>query len=211
MWSMMNLLETSLRIPLIVRPAANRQTAGRVVGIYPHPVEALDLYPTVVSLAGLPAPPAQWGLPGTDLVAGMVTGDVVKPVDAAYSQITRCYNCNLSYWADPLTYQTGCGRDRADAQWTVPCAQTPSPLFDWMGMSVRTAQWRYSVWCRWEGRLLASNWSHCIKPELYNHTADTALFDVEHNGEGENLAGAQAVAHVEVRMRALLEKRFKTN
>ena len=209
MWSMMNLLETSLRIPLIVRPAATRQTADRVIRIYPHPVEALDLYPTVVSLAGLPPPPAEWGLSGSDLVPGMASGEVVKPVDAAYSQITRCHNCSLSYQYDPQNYQQGCRHDTVDARWTVPCAQTPSHLFDWMGMSVRTTQWRYSLWCQWIGGSLSANWSRCTKPELYNHTNDTALFDVENNGEETNLAGTLGVVNVEVMMRNLLETRFK--
>ena len=50
MFSKMNLYETSLRAPMIVRaPGADaREVAG--------PVEFLDIYPTLVSLAGLPPP-----------------------------------------------------------------------------------------------------------------------------------------------------------
>ena len=97
MWSMMNLLETSLRVPLLIRPARSAATsrgassgsapehAGRVgsagaaafralhsgnVAVYSHPVESLDIFPTVVALAGLPAPPAAMQLAGTSLVAG---------------------------------------------------------------------------------------------------------------------------------------------
>ena len=78
----MNLLETSLRVPLIIRPAlglkANAAAAqrhggrrfsggsgqmhGGNVAVYSHPVESLDIFPTVVALAGLPAPPVEMQL-----------------------------------------------------------------------------------------------------------------------------------------------------
>lgn len=64
---MMNLLETSLRVPLLIRPAPNdpRFSGGQVSGkVYPHTVELLDLFPTIVSLANLAPPPKIWGLPG---------------------------------------------------------------------------------------------------------------------------------------------------
>ena len=55
------------------------------------------MYPTVVALAGLPPPPKTWELPGSDLTLGMQRGNVVKPIDAAFGQITRCVNCSLAY------------------------------------------------------------------------------------------------------------------
>ena len=44
MWSMMNLLETSLRVPLMIRPAPSDSTlgAGRSVPVYRQPVELLE-------------------------------------------------------------------------------------------------------------------------------------------------------------------------
>lgn len=39
---------------------------------------AVTLVAIAVSIAGLPAPPAAWGLPGDNLVPGMQTGSVVK-------------------------------------------------------------------------------------------------------------------------------------
>lgn len=208
MWSMMNLLETSLRVPLLIRPAGGRRADSPPR--YRHPVELVDLYPTLAALTGLPAPPSEWGLEGTDLSAGIATGAVVKPVDAAFGQITRCHNCNRSYSGDPRTYQRGCAGDAIDARlWTVPCAQTPSSLFDFMGMTIRTSEWRYTAWCGWDGEQLTANWSQCVKFELYNHTADLALYDVETNGEANNLAGYPGVMALQARLHALLRAAFQ--
>jgi len=53
MWSMMNLMDTSLRVPLIIRPA-HRSLTSKIgsSNVYPHPVELVDLYPTLIRLAG---------------------------------------------------------------------------------------------------------------------------------------------------------------
>ena len=74
MWEMMNLLEQSLRVPLLIRPAPSDSRFTTTVPIYNHPVELLDLFPTLATLAGLPPPPVAWQLPGTDLTRGMVNG-----------------------------------------------------------------------------------------------------------------------------------------
>ena len=216
MWSMMNLLETSLRVPLLIKPAPlDARFALPHAGlppIYPHPVELLDLMPTVAGLASLPAPPAAWKLLGTDLTPALVRsgtrGTVLKPLNAAFSQITRCLNCTLAYTSAADNEITGCVADAVDARWYVPCALTPRQDFDWMGMSVRTATWRYSLFCRWNGAELKANWSSCEQVELYNHTHDTAIYDVDNNGEPFNLAGQPAVATLERQLRGLLERRF---
>ena len=216
MWSMMNLLETSLRVPLLVKPAPldARFAAPRagLPAIYDHPVELLDLFPTVSGLASLPAPPSAWRLPGTDLTPALMRsaspGTVAKPINAAYSQITRCLNCTLAYTSAAGGEITGCAADAVDASWYVPCALTPRQDFDFMGMSVRTSLWRYSVFCRWSGAELKANWSSCEQVELYNHTHDTSIYDVDDNGEPFNLAGTPGVEPLEKELRALLERRF---
>ena len=45
----------------------------------------------------------------------MATGDAVKPLNAAFGQITRCTNCTLAYSGDTTTYQQGCEVDAEDA------------------------------------------------------------------------------------------------
>ena len=139
----------------------------------------------------------------------MLTGAVVKPLDAAFSQITRCSNCTRAY---PESYQVGesrgCIADPEDTAFAVPCCHTPRAQFDWMGMSVRQSQWRYSTFCRWDGERLAPDFSRCNGAELYNHTGDTSLYDVDDNGEPFNLAGAASTRLIEATLHALLLQRF---
>jgi hypothetical protein len=177
MWSMMNLMETSLRIPLIIRPAASDRRFHRGGGppaasVYPHMVELVDLFPTVAALAGLAPPPGTWQLDGDNLVPGMLTGGVVKRVNAAFGQITRCMNCTVSYTTNADTYQAGCAEDGVDAgRWYVPCAHTNRTDFDLMGMSIRTDNWRYSVFCRYARALqsVECEWvgGHGLRISLY--------------------------------------------
>lgn len=213
MWSMMSLLETSLRVPLMIRPAPAHTAlgGGRAVPVYHHPVELIDLFPTLTSLAGLPPPPKSWKLVGSDLTVGMLTAAVVKPLDAAFSQITRCKNCTRAY---PESYHTGesrgCVADPQDTAFAVPCAHTPRAEFDWMGMTVRQSDWRYSTFCRWDGATLSADWERCQGAELYNHTSDTSLYDVDDNGEPFNLAGLASTRAIEGSLHALLRRRFAT-
>ena len=145
MWSMMNLLETSLRVPLIIKPPSQSQQQQRRsnVKVYTHPMELLDLYPTLTTLAGIAPPPADQQLQGKDLtramqdgappppgVAAAATTRTGKAVAAAYSQITRCVNCSLAYTTDRASYQRGCEVDSEDSHsFTVPCAITPAARY----------------------------------------------------------------------------------
>lgn len=215
MWSMMNLLETSLRVPLIIKPAVADATVAKEssdnVHVHSHPVELVDLFPTLITLANAtPAAPSQ-KLAGHDLAPAMQSGGPAKwhAAPAAYSQITRCQNCKLAYGRDAASYLRGCANDRVDENnFTVPCAQTPATHFDWMGMSVRTDDWRYTIWCKWQGTKLAADWSQCRLPELYNHTADTGLFDVQTREFFTNVAGTAETVVVQQRMHALLRAGF---
>ena len=145
MWSMMNLLETSLRVPLIIKPATTTASPrrsgpghGNNVRLYSHPVELLDLFPTLAALAHIPPPAADQHLGGVDLSdamhSGVPPGGVSGGVAAAFSQITRCVNCTAAY-TEVATYQRGCDKDSEDsAAFTVPCANALATSYDWMGL-----------------------------------------------------------------------------
>ena len=176
--------------------------------MYWPPVELVDLFPTLVGLAGLAAPPEAWHLPGTDLSPVLRSGRAVKPVNAAFGQITRCRNCTEAY-SDAGLLIRGCSDDAADAaHFYVACAKTPRQHFDLMGYSVRTPQWRYSLFCRWNGTTLRGVWSTCTAPELFDHANDTALFAPDH--ARRNLAGCTdpRCARAEAQLRAMIRAAF---
>ena len=220
LWSMMSLLDAATRVPFIVRlpaaaPAAVPATAPAAAppaapsspaSVYEGPVELVDLFPTLASLAGLPAPPAAWALPGTDLSPVFAGLPVAK--DAAFSQISRCRNCSLAY----ANESAQCAWDAAAdaARFAVPCALAPRADFDFMGLSVRTREWRLSAFCVWNGAALAPDMANCSSVELFDHRADFApgapLFDAE--AELDNLADDPAYADVRAQLWARLEQQF---
>ena len=209
-WCKMSAWEHSLRVAMLMKPpTATRRSptragpplippqlyAGRV---YPHPVELLDIYKTLVDLSGLPAPQA--GVEGDSLARAF--RDPTKEVKAqpgAFSQTTRCLlnasgisgNKYVADAKDKSTYYAACVRtNRAD--------------FAFMGYSLRTREWRYTYWATWEPSLRPDLSAGPAGEELYDHRKDTALYDVE-DFEFVNLAEDGAFASVKAQLRHQLE------
>jgi hypothetical protein len=52
----------------------------------------------------------------------------------------------------------------------------------WMGYSMRTKDWRFTVWTQWNGTSLRPNWSVNAGVELYDHRGDPGTnFDATEN------------------------------
>ncbi len=169
----MTLYETSLRAPMIVRTPG-----GKPANVITLPVEFLDIYPTLVSLAGLPTPKLGIGeVEGIDLALLILKGEA-EPASvvpgAAYSQVTRC-RASYDEEIGPCSGEFGL---------------TNASQFDWMGMSVRTPTHRYVEWRNWSGDTLAPQWAGPPAAiELYVHSAgDGGDFDSFVNGESVNIA-----------------------
>ena len=133
----------------------------------------------------------------------------LKP--AALGQISRCRNCSRAYPRTDSAYEWHeCEYDAlADQNYTVPCTRTPSRQFDFMGLSVRTPEWRYSTFCAWDGPRLAPDWSRCSSVELFDHRGDTPRWDAD--TEHANLAGQPQLADVERALRARLVAAFNAS
>ena len=90
--------EVALRTPLIIRAPWMKNSVGRVTSVL---AEAVDFYPTLADLAGLPDPLTSAGqhLNGTSLLPVFVNPDETSVKSAAYSQFAKPYlNNPYSFW-----------------------------------------------------------------------------------------------------------------
>jgi hypothetical protein len=172
-------------------------------------VEAVDIYPSLVELAGIADAVHDLDeLEGTSFVPLLSAPDRAWKT-AAFSVYPRCFDAS------------GVHIDSSNQ-----CTTTNSSDFAAMGESIRTASFRYTRWMRWNGTKLESEWDHVIGEELYGHrdtgsknhqsrrsAADGAHREgrefrspVDHNiGENENLAGMPGYEQVQQELIAALQ------
>ena len=197
MWEKKGLDELDSHIPLLV---AAPWLPNASSGIHTTALaEAVDLFPTLVELAGLPpcadpcvdgmgpAPTTPSGLQGTSLMPALLAPPLSGTGAAAdgfkqfaFSQFPRC---NCTYETDvvgelhgtcPTVYKntfTSESHATGAANHHV-CLFTPSSQFDWMGYSIRSDTRRYTLFVTWDGVTLRPNWGDIFAEELYDHSAD---------------------------------------
>ena len=98
-----------------------------------------------------------------------------------YSLVVGAHcRCACTYATPALDTRNGtCAQDYVNA-WTSElgatgaanhhvCLFTPARDFDWMGYSVRSDTWRYTVFVEWDGAALAPRWDRVAGEELYAH------------------------------------------
>ena len=83
------------------------------------------------------------------------------------------------------------------------CNNVPKEEFDYMGYSLRTKEWRYTVWLVWNQTSLRPEWDASeSEEELYSHHGDDSE-DMD-KWENENLANSQP------QIAAALRKQLRT-
>ena len=164
--------ELATRVPLIFRVPWKPVSIGKTTNAF---AELVDLYPTLVDLAGLPQPSTE-NLEGKSLASYFDNPDGGSVVNYTLSQFPRCPH-NLS------------------VQWKGNgCMSTKREDFFSMGYSIRTETFRYTEWLRWNGTSLRVDWSDVIGVELYDHQGDDGYdFDAF---ERVNLAGDSIYASI---------------
>lgn len=181
-WGKHTNFELGTRVPLII---ADPEIAPFVSDAL---VESVDVYPTIAALAGIPNPP---DLDGVDLTP-LMEKSRAKIKDAVFSEYPRCPPNVSAPWGD-----------------TTSCVQTPRENFTAMGYSVRTMEWRYTVWLYWDGEHLKGDFGRSpIGVELYKHKGDSgADFDAFEN---VNLAGDPAYKDVRNQLYEIAESHWKS-
>ena len=146
-WCKMTNFELATRVPLMIRVPWKKAAMGKKTNAL---AELVDLYPTLVDLAGLP-PASEENLEGTSLAA--IFDDVNRSVkNASLSQYPRCN-------PDPTSENNG-------------CIQTNRTNISFMGYSMRTDRYRYTEWVKWNGTKLKPEWENHVGVELYDHQND---------------------------------------
>lgn len=182
--------ELATHVPMMVS-APWLGTAGQHASSF---VELVDLYRTVVSLAGLPAPAAD--VDGDD-VSHLVAAPGAMGKNASFSQYSRCPGSDPAVCAGlPAWCHNNCEGVTADK-------------IGVMGYTVRTAGWRYTEWLSWDGSTCTAKWAAPpVARELYSHQGETPqplCFDC---GENANVVGDAAHAGVVAQLHAMLKARY---
>ena len=211
--------ELETRVPLILR--VPWLAGGSGGGATAELAELVDVFPTLLSLAGLltaDAVPDVHELQGISLVpvlehvaaqrraaqqqgGGEGGGAVVEalPVwrNGSFSQYPRCMNSTAALGAEPFL-------GSAD-----PCTGVPSNEFTHMGHTLRTVRWRYTEWPRWACTEVdvcagAVDWSAVDGVELYDHLGDdgSSFDDFENANVAADPANAQLVRQLSAALRA---------
>ena len=169
-WAKYTTTEIGTRIPFIVRApwlvqrehsgaGTNHASSGMPVRATTM-AEAVDLFPTLTELAGIPSPT---GLEGRSLVPALREPATALVRPTAGSQFAHCCPNTTKHW--PLNASSMCEG----------CSYRPSAEISYMGYAVRDAQWRFVEWYGWDGAVLRPNCSELMAMELYPHAGDTGL------------------------------------
>jgi len=208
LWCKMTTLETGTRVPLIIRaPWMNAAVNVKTSTV----VEAVDLYPTLSELAGLPLPAGKAGeyLGGESLVPIMrdpLHGTTVK--NMALSQMARCWQNNTHYhdthghhgMPGAESNHTNSWESMSDCHWV------ERNYIDFMGYRMRTSNMSITRWVRWDGKHLRPDWNHVVGTELYSHEGNTGLGpEVYDDFENENLAEKPEYASIQAKLLTRLQ------
>lgn len=173
-WEKKSNFDLAVRVPLMIRVPGKPAAAGQVASGL---IDLVDIFPTLASLAGLPPPSKVDGMDASALF-----DDPTKPFrEAAFHQYPAC------------------GMERIN-QTRGGCNNTPKNKFDFMGYSMRTDKWRYTLWLAWDRTKLQPLWEGTeSEEELYAHSGDDST-NMD-RWENENMACAQPTVATELRGR----------
>lgn len=168
LWGKYSNFELDLRVPTIIRAPWLANSVGRETSIL---AEAVDFYPTLAELAGLPEPQSQGeNVHGMSLARTLLNPSDVSLKKAAFSQHAKPFE------DDPFKH--------------IPTPPRGSSFV--MGYSVRVDKWRYTAWFRChdgESSGADSNFKvytdQVVARELYWHGDDDGSFD--YSGAAANL------------------------
>ena len=183
-WEKKSNFDLAVRVPLIVKtPFASRfspASRGRKTRSF---AELVDVFPTLAALAGLPAPPS-------------VDGDDVSAVFERPDALLK----SIAYHQYPACDAPSLNATRSE------CNGVAREKFDFMGYSLRTPAWRYTLWLRWNGTALAADWDGESAEELYAHAGDDSSDMDAYENENAASSRPDVAAALRTRLAAFFRK-----
>lgn len=158
-WQKFSNFEHGTRVPLIMRVPWLPQSQGKRTDVL---AELIDVFPTMMEALNVPMlGPEVATLDGTSLLPVLKSPD-----DPRISAQTKLHALS-QYMRCPKDTQT------PSKFWQKnDCLFTDRTQISFFGYSLRTREWRYTEWVRWDGATLLPDWSHVVGRELYSHAGD---------------------------------------
>jgi len=193
-WEKKSNFDETIRVPLLIKVPGITDDGG-VVGDL---VELIDIFPTISSLAGLPLP---LDVDGLDL-SGLFS---TESTDVRKAKISRGGASQVvSQLRDAAYHQFPACNTPSFNSTRRQCNYTPAADFNFMGYSIRTKDWRYTIWLPWDGEMLEAKWDGDYADELYDHTGD----DSREFGKYEQVNMAVERQDVALTLRMKLKRHF---
>ena len=174
LWAKYSNTELATRVPLIIRApwlASSQAEQLKLLRRLPNVdglthsgafVELVDIYPTLVELAGLPQP------------KGLEGRSIVPVIERPHSWDGQTGPHNRDYAQSQFAHCCPGGEPEANRQ--CPACDMKAPnLISYMGYAVRNSLYRLVTWYRWDG---SANQPHCdglMAVELYSHAGDRGM------------------------------------
>ncbi|XP_063706088.1 iduronate 2-sulfatase [Culicoides brevitarsis] len=181
-WAKYSNFDVALNVPLIIFDPHSSSKPRHI----PEIVELVDIFPTIVHLAGL-----EHLKKCKKLTKTCTQGKSLVPL--MHKMIEN----------HPLEYSAFSQYPRAGLYPSqIPNSDEPRlKNIQIMGYSIRTRQFRYTIWIPFNHETFAADWRTIIAEELYDHS-----FDAE---ERENIASRPEISHIKSILFEKLHKKMK--
>jgi arylsulfatase A-like enzyme len=189
--------ELGTHVPLLIRDPSKKSTsAGKHASN--TKAELVDLYRTLVSLAGLPSSEIEDNVDGVDL-SPVLDDPTLNVRNYSFSQYSRCPGDRD--WKKPV---------KNVPDWYMNnCEQVPAKNISFMGYTVRSSSYRYTMWFQFNGSKCEAMWDSPLEgEELYSHVGhdDPGNFD---DYENDNIVSNPNMKNVVAEHRRILLANFQ--
>jgi arylsulfatase A-like enzyme len=185
-WEKSTNFEDATRVPLLIHVPNMTINGTRTHAL----VELIDLFPTLTELVELPVPPTCHSNSKSPLacVEGTSFASLIANPDQTWK------NATFSQFPRPLT-----GLSVIPKKGTLDKSKGQEQV---MGYSIRTAQYRYTEWIKFDHITATPDWNDLWGVELYDHRTETGLFNNENRNYADNASFSALRSQLSTALRA---------